>query len=199
MNNAFVVWWVNSASAIPPIFTSAVTAGRSAGDISCPETVSGPHFHGTPLRPPGEIPSTERQPLNAPTCPRGARCPDIRSRKPNRTLLPEPNVRFQRMVAVNPGHNRHHPGLDGNRAIPWPAACEYLRHTGPGNLSCDEATISGDSAVPKFVLSFCPFVIGIVGVWLAVRLLHKKSMPRVVTERRSFDYNRVLFAVGVGA
>ena len=71
-----------------------------------------------PLRHPGGIPSTERQPLNAPTCTRGARCPDIGSRKPGRTLLPERNVRFQRMVAVNPGHNRRHPSLDGNRGNP---------------------------------------------------------------------------------
>ena len=36
-------------------------------------------------------------------------------------------------------------------------------------------------------------------MWLAVRLLHEKSMTRVVIGRRSFDYNRVLFAMGVGA
>ncbi len=82
-------------------------------------------------------------------------------------------------------------------AIPWLVACEYLIHSSPGNFSCNGNTISGDSAVPEFVLGFYPFVIGIIGVWLAVRLLHRKSMTRVVTGRPTFDYNRVLFAMGV--
>lgn len=84
-------------------------------------------------------------------------------------------------------------------AIPWLVACEYLRHSSTDNFSCDGNTISGDSAVPELVLGFYPFVIGIIGVWLAVRLLHRKSMTRVVTGRPTFDYNRVLFAMGVGA
>ncbi len=84
-------------------------------------------------------------------------------------------------------------------AIPWLAACEYLRHAGSDNFSGDGTTISGDSPVHQFVLSFCPFVIGIIGVWLAVRLFHRKNITRVVTGRPTFDCNRVLFAMGVGA
>lgn len=87
----------------------------------------------------------------------------------------------------------------GIGAIPWLVACQYLRESGPANFSCDGVTISGDSAVPEFVLSIYPFVIGIIGVWLTVKLLHRKSMTQVVTGRTTFDYNRVLFAMGVGA
>ena len=87
----------------------------------------------------------------------------------------------------------------GIGSIPWFVACQYLRRAGPGNFACDGVTISGDSAVPGFVLSFYPFVIGIIGIWLVIKLLHRKDLTQVVTGRASFDYNRVLYAMGVGS
>ena len=83
--------------------------------------------------------------------------------------------------------------------IPWLVACQYLRQADTLNFSCDGVTISGDSLVPEFVLSFYPFVIGIIGVWLAVRLLHRKTLTQVVTGRATFDYNRVLYSILVGS
>ena len=59
-------------------------------------------------------------------------------------------------------------------------------------------TISGDSLVPGFVLSFYPFIIGIIGVWLAVKLLHRKDLTPVVTGRAGFDYNRTVYAIFIG-
>ena len=43
-----------------------------------------------------------------------------------------------------------------------------------------------------------PFIVGIFGVWLAVRWFHKKDLTPVLTGRSSFDYSRVLFAIFVG-
>jgi len=82
--------------------------------------------------------------------------------------------------------------------IPWRVACQYVRQSHMLNFSCDGMTISGDSLVPSFVLSFYPFIIGIIGVWLAVRLLHRRSLVQVATGRATFDYNRVLFAISIG-
>ena len=86
----------------------------------------------------------------------------------------------------------------GIGAIPWLVACQYLRGAQTLNFSCDGVTISGDSLVPHFVLSFYPFIIGIIGVWLAVKLLHRKDLTHVVTGRASFDYNRTVYAILIG-
>ena len=77
-------------------------------------------------------------------------------------------------------------------------ACQYLRRSHTLNFSCDGVTISGDSLVPHFVLSFYPFIVGIIGVWLAVNLLHRKDLTHVVTGRASFDYNRTVYAIFIG-
>ena len=77
-------------------------------------------------------------------------------------------------------------------------ACQYLRGAQTPNFSCDWVTISGDSLVPGFVLSSYPFIIGIIGVWLAVKLLHRKDLTHVVTGRASFDYNRTMYAILIG-
>ena len=47
-------------------------------------------------------------------------------------------------------------------------------------------------------LSNYMFIIGIIGVWIAVRVLHKKTLTQVVTGRKTFDYNRVVYAIWVG-
>ena len=86
----------------------------------------------------------------------------------------------------------------GIGAIPWLVACQYLRGAQTLNFSCDGVMISGDSLVPDFVLSFYPFIIGIIGVWLAVKLLHRKDLTPVVTGRASFDYNRTVCAIFIG-
>ena len=86
----------------------------------------------------------------------------------------------------------------GIGSIPWFVACQYLRQAHTLNFSCDGVTISGDSLVPHFVLSFYPFIIGIIGVWLAVKLLHRKDLTPVVTGRASFDYNRTVYAIFIG-
>ena len=74
-------------------------------------------------------------------------------------------------------------------------ACQYLRRARTLSFSCDGVTISGDSLVPGFVLSFYPFIIG---VWLAVKLLHRKDLTPVVTGRAGFDYNRTVYAIFIG-
>ena len=86
----------------------------------------------------------------------------------------------------------------GIGSIPWLVACQYLRGSQTLNFSCDGVMISGDSLVPHFVLSFYPFIIGIIGVWLAVKLLHRKDLTHVVTGRASFDYNRTVYAILIG-
>ena len=42
------------------------------------------------------------------------------------------------------------------------------------------------------------FVLAMIGIWIVVRLLHKKPLTAMLTARPRFDYNRALFAMLVG-
>ena len=56
----------------------------------------------------------------------------------------------------------------------------------------------GASLLPDFVLPLLGFVVGFIGIWIAVRRLHKKSLTQATTGRGSFDYSRFLYAALVG-
>lgn len=53
--------------------------------------------------------------------------------------------------------------------------------------------------MPILPISFnAPFIMGMLGVWLAVTKIHKKTFTQAITGRASFDYRRALFAALVG-
>ena len=56
----------------------------------------------------------------------------------------------------------------------------------------------GASLIPDYVLTHLTFVIGMIGIWIVVKRIHKKSMTQVTTGRASFDYSRFLYAALVG-
>ena len=41
----------------------------------------------------------------------------------------------------------------------------------------------GASLIPDFVLAFLSFVVGFIGIWIAVKYLHKKALTQVTTGR----------------
>jgi membrane protease YdiL (CAAX protease family) len=86
----------------------------------------------------------------------------------------------------------------GVGSIPLGVACGYLSSSTITEFSCGEFGIIGESLIPNFVLSNYGFIIGIIGVWLVVKLLHKKTLTAMTTGRLAFDYNRVIFAMVVG-
>ena len=58
-----------------------------------------------------------------------------------------------------------------------------------------------DTKTPElryFVALNLGFIAALIGVWLVVKLLHNKSLTQTVTGRRTFDYNRVMYAIGMG-
>ena len=74
---------------------------------------------------------------------------------------------------------------------------------GLGSIPFGVATVvSGElappSLIPNFVLLNLGFVVGLLGIWLVVKRLHKKSMTQATTGRPSFDYSRALYAALVG-
>ena len=83
-------------------------------------------------------------------------------------------------------------------SIPTLAACGFLKFAQLGDFTCDGAMIVGASSLPGFVLGISAFVIAMVGIWGVVRVLHKKPFAKVLTARRSFDFNRVFIAMLVG-
>ena len=83
-------------------------------------------------------------------------------------------------------------------AIPFFTVCESLQNIAITQFQCDGTQITGDSVLLDYLLSNYMFIIGIIGVWIAVRVLHKKTLTQVVTGRKTFDYNRVVYAIWVG-
>ena len=64
-------------------------------------------------------------------------------------------------------------------------------------FACADGAL-GASLIPDFVLGDLVFVVGFIGIWIAVRRLHKKSLTQATTGRGSFDYSRFLYAALVG-
>ena len=86
----------------------------------------------------------------------------------------------------------------GIGAIPSLASCEFVKSADLVDFTCDDSIIEGASTLPAFVLSMYGFVLAMIGIWIVVRLLHKKPLTAMLTARPRFDYNRVLFAMLVG-
>ena len=86
----------------------------------------------------------------------------------------------------------------GVAAIPDIAACQFVRNAELVDFTCEDSKVEGASTLPAFVLGAYGFVIAMIGIWLVVKLVHRKPLTKVVTARRSFDYNRALFAMLVG-
>ena len=54
------------------------------------------------------------------------------------------------------------------------------------------------SLIPDFILPSLGFLVGLIGIWIIAKFLHKKSLTQVTTGRASFDYSRFLYAALVG-
>ena len=65
-------------------------------------------------------------------------------------------------------------------------------------FACVGGKLAPPSLIPHFVLANLSFVIGLIGIWIIAKFLHKKSLTQVTTGRPSFDYSRFLYAALVG-
>ena len=74
-------------------------------------------------------------------------------------------------------------------------ACESSTGTDDWGFMCAAGALTG---ISSFVVLGLSFLVGLIGVWIAVKLIHKKRLTQVVTGRKSFDYSRVLYAMLVG-
>ena len=81
----------------------------------------------------------------------------------------------------------------GIGAIPSLASCEFVKSANLVDFTCDDSIIEGTSTLPAFVLSMYGFVLAMIGIWIVVRLLHKKPLTAMLTARPRFDYNRATF------
>ncbi len=74
--------------------------------------------------------------------------------------------------------------------------CAFLQETNVFGLSCSDGAITGEhSLVARIVVGGSGFLIGLLGLWAVVRLIHKKPLARVVTGRSSFKYHRCLYGM----
>lgn len=72
--------------------------------------------------------------------------------------------------------------------------CRFLGATNIFGLDCSSAEgLTGDgSVIAQLVLAGLGFAVGLVGIWLVVKFIHRKELIRVVTGRTSFDFSRYL-------
>ena len=89
-------------------------------------------------------------------------------------------------------------GIVLSSALPLAIRCADLRTANIYWFTCDDLTIKAHSPIGEFVLVNLAYAVGLVGVWIVVKLIHKKRLTQVVTGRTSFDYSRVLYAMPVG-
>ncbi len=80
------------------------------------------------------------------------------------------------------------------------AGCAFIRATNIFGLDCsDTSELTGDGSLIAMLVMFgAGFAIAIAGVWLVVKLIHKKTLLQVVTGRGSFDVSRYFVAMAVG-
>ena len=69
------------------------------------------------------------------------------------------------------------------------AVCGILNATGAFGVTCS------DSDIAKIILGGLGFLVGLLGLWMVVKLIHKKELIQVVTGRPSFDFNRYLYGL----
>lgn len=83
--------------------------------------------------------------------------------------------------------------------IPAYLTCGWDNLGSVTNLSCGGTGVAeGYSSVVAFGLGMFSFIFGIIGVWVALKLIHHKSLTKVVTGRVSYDFNRTLYGVFIG-
>ena len=76
------------------------------------------------------------------------------------------------------------------------AGCRFLGATNLFGLDCTSEGFTGDGAlIAQLVIAGLGFVVGLAGIWLVVKFIHRKKLLQVVTGRASFDFSRYLHGV----
>ena len=77
--------------------------------------------------------------------------------------------------------------------------CAFLGATNVFGLDCSSADgLTGNgSVIAELVLAGLGFAVGLIGIWLVVKFIHKKQLIRIVTGRKSFDFSRYLHGLVV--
>ena len=83
-------------------------------------------------------------------------------------------------------------GLMGIGGIPYMVACDELA------LDCVNYKNEGFLQVVEYMFSNWMFVVGIISIFLVARIVHKRRITHMITTRVSIDYDRMLYAMGIG-
>jgi membrane protease YdiL (CAAX protease family) len=80
--------------------------------------------------------------------------------------------------------------------IPFEITCEYLTATNVKGFTCNPLipAITGPSYSLNFVLIHLIFIIGLIGFWFLLKLIHKKTLTSVMTGRSNLDIKRIVFS-----
>ena len=83
-------------------------------------------------------------------------------------------------------------GWQGIGGIPFIVACDELV------LDCVNFNNEGFLQVVEYMFSNWMFVVGIISIFLVARIVHKRRITQMITTRVSIDYDRMLYAMGIG-
>ena len=73
------------------------------------------------------------------------------------------------------------------------AGCRLLRGTNLLGLDCSGGEFTGDGALSAQLVIFgLGFVVGLLGIWLVLKYIHRREFLQLLTGRGRFDYSRFL-------
>ena len=73
------------------------------------------------------------------------------------------------------------------------AGCQFLGLTNILGLGCSRGEFTGDGVLSAQLVIFgSGFAVGLLGIWLVLKYIHKKEFPGLLTGRGRFDYIRFL-------
>lgn len=81
--------------------------------------------------------------------------------------------------------------------IPNWLTCKSLTILAIETLRCEDYTIIGISYTPNFIVANTSFIIGLVGIYYVIKVLHKKQFIHLFTARANIDYKRVFLSASI--
>ena len=111
-----------------------------------------------------------------------------------RSVLHKCQPWFESLVAMGSGFIAIVLAWIGIGSVVLPlVGCAFLQETNVFGLSCSDGAITGEHSLGRIVVGGSGFLIGLLGLWAVVRLIHKKPLARVVTGRSK--YHRCLYGM----
>ena len=82
--------------------------------------------------------------------------------------------------------------------IPAYLICSWDGRDSIKTLSCKSIETAEYASIVALGIGMCSFFFGLIGVWIALKFVHKQALSEVITGRKVYDYSRTWFAILIG-